>query len=764
MQLIVEILKDIIKSKAGIIPAYIYDEAGIFEKYLCRLDENIDITNLSSGSKLALQVSLRNKQSSRYVVIYSKYNIDIGSMVATNKIQYVEINAEMIFSTFAGTKSRITGNIVLTPKQMELLVDNFESVIHDLESYEKITANILKVSLAKCVNGIYQTPKEIFVSLIKNEISMNRVRSLYLQEQINKIIEDSFGVIILDFSDNRNLFQKVLITLLIKNHKDFGASFNDYLLPVNEEKLIKVFDFIKANVDAFNQELFELNKFFVGKYTQTLTYYIPKLFENYIAENISDYCNLKINRELLWTNDMVILTDFVERISKMDMILNKYVSYSFSTNTISEIIKEYKESLSELDSLYRELSALYEVLSYSHDIYVKIDRANVYNKITEMYFNVLSNINSRYISGFNLIISDDDNAVRQDRILNNFEFERNTVFIFADGLRYEMAKPLKNDIICEDVVDYDVYSILPTETEIGMNGYFITDEKLRLNKKNIFELVMQAKVVVQVINWRIKKLAEILKQPVITFDEFKKMENYNGSVIYFYNDIDNALHNYNSSRKVTDSIQELKTVIQYSIDRKFDVMLLSDHGFIDIRNKIQLQDGDIDSEKKKSRYLILNSSEKADSMYYLDGIKVADFIEMANKKICFINSVNSLRQTTKYTHGGISLQETIITALLFRAKSIDQIQQAKFIVNVEAFNELKIETCGAKDAECFVYAGENKIFMCVVEDNDSIIRFPIRNYSKGDEFLIVINKGELVEKYAIKKSGITVIDKDLDIF
>jgi hypothetical protein len=130
-------------------------------------------------------------------------------------------------------------------------------------------------------------------------------------------------------------------------------------------------------------------------------------------------------------------------------------------------------------------------------------------------------------------------------------------------------------------------------------------------------------------------------------------------------------------------------------------MLLSDHGFIDIRNKIQLQDGDIDSEKKKSRYLILNSSEKADSMYYLDGIKVADFIEMANKKICFINSVNSLRQTTKYTHGGISLQETIITALLFRAKSIDQIQQAKFIVNVEAFNELKIETLGAKDSGMF---------------------------------------------------------------
>ena len=88
-----------------------------------------------------------------------------------------------------------------------------------------------------------------------------------------------------------------------------------------------------------------------------------------------------------------------------------------------------------------------------------------------------------------MIVSENNDSIRQDEVIKSIKFRKNTVFIFADGLRYEMAKPLKNDIVCEAVVDYNVYSALPTETEIGMNGYFITDEKLRLNSKNVFELV-----------------------------------------------------------------------------------------------------------------------------------------------------------------------------------------------------------------------------------------------------------------------------------
>ena len=106
----------------------------------------------------------------------------------------------------------------------------------------------------------------------------------------------------------------------------------------------------------------------------------------------------------------------------------------------------------------------------------------------------------------------------------------------------------------------------------------------------------------------------------------------------------------------------------------------------------------------------------------------------------------------------------MITALLFKANSQEEINRAEFIQNVEAFNELKIDIKGAKGGECSVYIGPKKIFMCIVEEDDYIARVPIRNYSKGEEFLIVINKDELIEKHTIKKSGMTVIDKDLDIF
>lgn len=764
MQLVTKILKKILKTKAGIIPAYIFDKAGIFNEHIDSLENEFDISKLLNNSKITLQNIIREKEFGKNVVIYSKYDIDLDSMVVANKIQAIEITAEIILNAFEQTKEKIRGSILLTPEQTELLINNFESIVKGFSLYEKIDNDIVKLELAKHISGKQQSIRELVISFFKNEINLDNLKRLNLQEQVNKHIKENFGISVMDYSDSHNLIDKVLITLHANLHKDIGTEFNDFLLMIDEENITNTFNFIKANEESFSNEINETNKRFLGEKSDSLSYFIPKLFENFIADNITNYRDIVIDEGRIWTRSMGLLTSFVGYLTELDNLLNQYVSFSFSTNSIDEILNEYKKVLYKIDTEYREISGLYELLSFKHDVYVKLEKAQVFQMITEKYFNVISNINSKYIGGFDLIVSVEGNSIRQDNLFKSIKFRKNTVFIFADGLRYEMAKPLKRDILCEEVVDYNVYSALPTETEIGMNGYFITDEKLRLNNKNVFELVKNNKIIVQIINWRTDKLAELVGESVIPFEEFKKTENYYGNVIHFYNDVDKALHNYTSSNKVTDTVYDLKTAIQYSLDRKFDVMLLSDHGFIDIGNKIQFQDNEIDSDKKKSRYLILSSNEKANSMYYQDGIKIADFIEMENKKICFINSVNSLRQTTKYTHGGISLQETVITAILFKSNKPEQIHRDKFIKKVDAFNELNIELASAKGAECNVYVGPKKIFMCFVEEDDSIIRVPIRNYNKGEEFLIVINKDDLIEKYTIKKSGITVIEKDLDIF
>jgi len=764
MQKIITILNNIVKNKAGLIPAYTYDETGIFEKYFEALDKSVFVIRLENDSKVSLQNNFRNLKKAKYSVLYSRFCIDVDSLVATNKVQYVQLTGELLLEFCDEIKHKLSGSILLTSEQTRILVENFDDIIPKLGNQEKITSGDIKAALFRSFKGRNQTPKELLISFIKGEYSVTSIRNLELHEQSFKLINDSFGIDIGSFPNSENLLHKVIITLLLKKHSDFGAEFNDSLLSVSDEKLNKMLDFIKENNANFNEEISSLNKMFKCKFTSDITYLVPKLFENYIAANLSNFCNLDIDRNSLWTEDMTIIADLVEKLGKLDTLLNKYVSYLFSTNAISEIIKEYKDSLYKIDSVYREMCVCYESLSFNLEFYAKLEKSTMLNKLTDMYFNVIANINGKYISGYNSIVSDRENAIRQDEVLRKIKFENDTVFIFADGLRYELAKPFISDICCNDAIDYDVYSTLPTETEIGMNAYFITDERLRINSRNVFELAKQGKVITQIVNWRTEKLAEIVKQAVISFEEFKKFEDYSGSVVYFYNDVDNALHNYNSSRKVTSATMELRQAIQYSVDRGFDVMLLSDHGFIDIGSRIQIQDNEIDSEKKKSRYLILNNVEKVDSMYYKDDIEIADFIEMGNKKICFINSVNSLRQTTKYTHGGISLQETIITAILFKSKRNIDLKSSKFIVNIEAFNELKIETQDAENAECSIYAGEKKIYMCVIDDNEYAIRISIRNYNKGDEFLILIQKGEIIEKRTVKKSGNTVIDKELDIF
>lgn len=766
MNKLVDVIEKIIKSKAGIIPAFIYDENGVYEEIFENLNKELNIAILKNDSKILLQKLIRSFGANKICAIYSKFNINIDAYVASNKLKYVAITPELLFSLCDETKGKIVGKYELTNGQYRILINNFDKVISDIKNNEIITNEILKSSLVKVFMGRVSTPKDLMISFIKGEFSVDSAKSLYLYDKIASTIKDSYNINILGIENNKDLFEKVLITLLmLQNKDDFGAEYNDSIIKINIEELNKLFNFIKINGNLFEKEITEINKKFKYKSIKQITYTVPILFENYIADNIGNYGYAQIDNNLLWTKPMQNIAMFAEKICCLDTLLRQYVSYTFHTNTISAVIKEYKEYLYEIDSIYREVSALYEELSYNFEFYIKVKKSGVMDILTDMYFNVIGNINSKYISSYNDLLSDRSQVLMQDEVLKKLKFRRNTVFIFADGLRYEMAKIVVHDIECEEVIDYNVLSLLPTETEVCMNGYFITDEKLKVNAKKAFELTKNDKVLTHIIKWRTEKLSELIGCSVISFQDFKETTNYDGSVICFYNDVDTAMHSYDSSQKVSLAVHELKTIINYSMDRKFDVMLLCDHGFIDIEKRIEVQDSDIDSDKKKSRYLILSSNEKVDTMFYKNDLRVADFVDLKDKNICFINSINSLRKTTRYTHGGVSLQENVITALLFKVENeIDLETEQRHIMKLEAYNELKADISMAKGFECIVYAGTQKIFMTIIDDNNFKLRIPIRNYNKGDEFLITIKEGTVTEKATIKKSGNTVIDKELDIF
>ena len=50
------------------------------------------------------------------------------------------------------------------------------------------------------------------------------------------------------------------------------------------------------------------------------------------------------------------------------------------------------------------------------------------------------------------------------------------------------------------------------------------------------------------------------------------------------------MHHFDSASKMADAIDNLEKVIRYTLGREYDVVLLSDHGFVDIEKKIDVQD------------------------------------------------------------------------------------------------------------------------------------------------------------------------------
>lgn len=764
-----EIMENIIKNKAGVVPVFIYDEIGVFKEVVKSLNKDIDIFVLENNSKIAMQNYLyrcSNGNNEKYCAIYSNFNIDVDGLIGAKKLNRLDITPTILLKYYDKTKDKLEGDLDLTLEQYILLADNFDIVLKDIINNQLITKKILKISLSKVFVGKSHTPKDMMISFINGSFNVNEAKSLYLYEEIRINIREIYNIDIIEFEDNKDLLEKILVTLFMEENKH-GAyvEFNDKLIKVRKETLNKVFNFIKENSDCFKKELDELDKKFKDKTLNDITYVIPQLFKNYIVNNIENYNDIDINYSQLWTEDMRTIGNFVDKLSYLDILLKKYISYTFHTNTMESVIREYKESLWKIDNTYREVISLLEDLSYNLPLYARVKDGEIIEKLSDMYFNVIGNINSKYISNYSYLLEENAHVLRQDNILKKLKFRENTVFIFADGLRYELAKTLLTDIECKGIIDYDVLSLIPTETEICMNGYFITDEKIRINNKNTFELIRDGKLITQITSWRIKKLSDILNCHVVLFEEFKSSYEYEGGVILFYDDVDITTHKYNSAKKVTDAVKELKTIIEYSISRNFDVMLLSDHGFLDIESKIEIQNTELDTERKKGRYLILPAGEVVDTMYYKNYIPVADFIEKEDKNISFINSINSLRKTTKYTHGGISLQENIITAILFKAEDLKNSEKKeKYLSKLEAFNEIRAEIVNAKGFECSVYAGTKMIFMVVIDSHKYLLRIPIRNYKKGDEFLITIIGENHIEKHIVTKAGNTLIDKELDIF
>lgn len=479
----------------------------------------------------------------------------------------------------------------------------------------------------------------------------------------------------------KNLLIRTMITYSKNHYKEYGGVvFNNWLLNVDDDAISKLAHFIIDNADELTLELNNLGEVCKAVEPQNITYALPKLYVKYIGKYIETYENIDVSLDELWNSDMKLVGQFVVDCQRLNQLLNQHINYVSSKNTMDQLWLDYKSTLVEIDFSFRMVEVGYEQLAYLPDFYLYDGVHKTVNDLKNRYHNVIGNTNGRLLSYYDSFMTGRNKVKKQSEFFESIKFSKRTVFVFADGLRYEMAKELMERFYGYEINDYDVIGELPSETEIGMNSYFIQDEKVRINDKNVFELVKDGKVVFKIYDWRLKNLSKKIGCHIITFNEFMRQKDYHESVICFFDEVDINMHHYDSASKMSEAITNLDRIIRYSLNRQYDVMLLSDHGYVAIEKKLGLQDKNISAEKKKSRYLILNKNEPVETMYYRDNISGADYLELGDKKLCFINSTNSLRETSRYNHGGISLQENVITALHFYGAPKEESNKLRIIL------------------------------------------------------------------------------------
>lgn len=753
---VASILKNIIKKNSTLSPAILIDVEGVFEDYVKDIEEVSFISN-PSNITLTKQFADKNVQC-----IYLRKDFELSGLVASGKAKILDITSEMLFNEVDEIKGKIRGEILLSADQKIVLLENFDSVCSTLSLKDTIDDECVKKEILLNLEGKRVSSKGLLVQILNGVITREKLVSLELYSLTVELLKKELLISITPYHSFDGLLAKVIITYSKNEYDEYGgASYNNYLLDAMESDIAIMARFIMDNADELVNPIEELNEIYKNSEPGKLTYAIPRFFIKYIGNHLECY----IDEDKLWTQEMKDIGAYVFEVKRLEESLTKNINHQYAQNNLEFMFHEYKNTFANMDSLYRRVEAYYEKLALVPDFYLNEGLHDTMQLTKQKYHNVISKINGRLCDYYNQYMEDKKSVLKQSEFIDSRKFNRRTLFILADGFRYEMAKELIQRFNGYEIEDINVIGELPSETEIGMNSYFIIDEKVELSDKNTFVLKKDGKIEFYIYEWRRENLEKKLGCKVITFDKFKLQKDYCQSVIYFFDEADINMHHFDSASKMSEAINNLEKIIRYTLGREYDVVLLSDHGFVNIQKKIDVQDKSITSEKKKSRYLILDKNENANDMFYIDSINGANYLEMGNKKLCFINSSNALKETGKYNHGGISFQENVITSFIIHgAKEEVEKEQNIIFEMIKAYNEITGKIKGARGYICNIMSGTDLVFNVLIEVEEYQLHVPVRQYENGTDFLVMVTNGNNTEKTVVKKEGGRVIDKDLDIF
>jgi len=363
----------------------------------------------------------------------------------------------------------------------------------------------------------------------------------------------------------------------------------------------------------------------------------------------------------------------------------KEVSLHSYKPQLKDMVEDYVQRTYMIDTYYRKFYYYMDKIGMGENV----------EKIKELVENIYTN---KYLTDFackwNQTLTDELYNTYPDMRQGDFYGtyvkpfmkeggrEGRVIIIISDGMRYECARELLDNLDLDEKCDAKIshmLSVLPSETTLGMASLLphkeiVVDENLNITVDGMHcgnSMVERQKILQTAIPrsacYDFDKVMNAKK------DEIRQMLQDKDVVYIYQNQIDDRGESSRSENEVFNACQEAIEEIQILIRRitgyvsATRYLITADHGFIYKRDKLQESDK---ISMDKARISVVNKR-------YLLSIDRVQNDAVISRALAYLSKLNNVYVTTpigadiikakgggqNYVHGGSSLQEMIVPVI-----------------------------------------------------------------------------------------------------
>ncbi len=412
--------------------------------------------------------------------------------------------------------------------------------------------------------------------------------------------------------------------------------------------------------------------------------------------------DLRERRKTAWHSEFIHEYEALwHAVQVLVLVHNFGGDYKF--NSTDEYVEKYTSKFSFCDYHYRKF---YEFYDQVKDKELLLDlNTHVENTYVNGYVEPLSREWSELLDKDREVDSLVSHIQQSDfyaHHVKGYVKDSERVFvIISDAMRYEVARELQEELIKERRADIQISAmegVVPSSTQYGMaallpyetlewkSGDLIIDGKSTAGSDNRQKLLQ--KVVPSAMAVSYDKLKHLKKQ------EYKDLFAGVKLAYIYHNAIDNSGHGGDVIRGSRIAIDEVKDLVRALVNHisATKILITADHGFLyqrsdlveyDKVSKIQ-SDAILESER---RYMISSEAVEEPALICKP---LSSFIQTDSQLYTLVPK-GTMRFKTQgsngnFTHGGMTLQETIVPVIEYFDKRSDEFKAVKVDVQITSIS------------------------------------------------------------------------------